>query len=136
VLPAALSLLLDRVAAWGAISRRGTTASHILSVYPVRTLCNGVSVSPGCRPNRGASVDHVDEAEKTSCKRCRRRLKVAAAGLCTACAAIVATPAVSMAATLPVSPTFQFVYVPGLRAIPSRSTRPSRTRLWTGRSSR
>lgn len=61
-------------------------------------------VSPGCRPNRGASVDHVDEAEETPCKRCRRRLKVAAAGLCAVCAAIVATPAVSIGAPLPSAP--------------------------------
>jgi hypothetical protein len=64
----------------------------------------GAGVSPGYRPNRGASVDHVDEAEETSCKRCRRRLKVAAAGLCAVCAAIVATPAVSIAAPLPSAP--------------------------------
>lgn len=44
-----------------------------------------------------ASLYGVDEAEETFCKRCRRRLKVAVAGLCTACAVAVATPAVSIA---------------------------------------
>lgn len=37
---------------------------------------------------------------------------MAAAGLCAACAVIVATPAVSIAAPPPYAPTFQFVYRP------------------------